>query len=147
MDDAGDILISLEERHTANVLAGRKSVELRRKLLNIGANTRVWIYSKLPRGQIQALAVVDEVVADEPNKLWKRFGTQSAISKSEFDTYFLNVNVGCAIIFQDVIPLAPILYLSSIRTKFADFHPPQFFMRLEKDRPELSFFKTALVTD
>ena len=146
MDNPGNILISLEERHTSNILAGNKSVELRRKPLNISSGTRVWIYSKLPRGQVQALAVVDEVVADSPEKIWSLYGARSAISKSEFNVYFAGAEIGYAIIFQEVRSLAPILSLSSIREKITHFHPPQFFKRLTNNGPELAFFQTALAT-
>lgn len=144
MDKPGDILISVEARHASNMLAGGKSVELRRKPLNIAQGTRVWVYSKLPRGQIDALAVVNEVVADTPNKIWNSYGAQSAISKSEFDAYFADARTGYAIIFREVKPLAPILSLSSIRDKISYFHPPQFFKRLSSESPELAFFHTAL---
>ncbi len=146
MNNPGDILISVEERHASNMLAGNKSVELRRKSLNISSGTRVWIYSKLPRGQVQALAVVDEIVADTPEKIWASYGTQSAISKSEFDSYFADAETGYAIVFQEVCPLKPILNLSSIREKISPFHPPQFFKRLTNGSPELAFFQTALAT-
>ncbi|MHA1598256.1 MAG: transcriptional regulator [Alphaproteobacteria bacterium] len=146
MNNPGDILISVEERHASNMLAGKKSVELRRKPLNISSGTRVWVYSKLPRGQVQALAFVDEVVAGTPEKIWNSHGAQSAITKSEFDAYFADAKTGYAIVFEEVRPLAPILSLSSIREKISHFHPPQFFKRLTCDGPELTFFQTALVT-
>ena len=144
MDNPDNILISVEERHTSNILSGNKSVELRRKPLNISSGTRMWIYSKLPRGQVQALAIVDEVVADSLEKIWCLYGAQSAISKSEFDAYFADAEIGYAIVFQEVRPLEPILSLSSIREKIAHFHPPQFFKRLANNSPELAFFQTAL---
>ncbi|MBT3357992.1 MAG: transcriptional regulator [Rhodospirillales bacterium] len=146
MDNPGDILISVEERHAWNMLAGNKSVELRRRQLNISTGTRVWVYSKLPRGQIQAVAIVDEVIADTPKDIWNRYGLRSAISKSEFDAYFAGTETGYAIVFQEVRPLAPILNLSSIRDNFSNFQPPQFFKRLTNGSPELTFFQTALAT-
>ena len=144
MNNPDDILISVKERHASNMLDVSKSVELRRKPLNISPGTRVWVYSKLPRGQIQALAVVDEVIADAPEEIWNSYGPQSAISKSEFDTYFAGAEIGYAIVFQEVRPLAPILKLSSIREKISHFHPPQFFKKLTDGSPELAFFQTAL---
>jgi predicted transcriptional regulator len=147
MDNPGDILISVENRHALSMLAGNKSVELRRKPLNISSGTRVWIYSKVPCGQIRALAVVDEVVADTPKNIWKLYGSQSAISKTEFNAYYDKSEIGYAMIFQKITPLAPILNLSSIREKISHFHPPQFFKRLTKGGPELAFFQTALTTN
>ena len=146
MNNPGDILISVEERHASSMLSGKKSVELRRKPLNILPGTRVWVYSKLPRGQVQVLAIVDEVVAGSPSKIWRSYGAQSAISKREFDDYFADAKTGYAIILQEVRPLAPILNLASIRKKISHFHPPQFFKRLTSGSPELAFFQTALAT-
>lgn len=146
MSNPTDILISVEERHASNMLAGKKSVELRRKPLRIPSGTRVWVYSKLPRGQIQALAIVDEVVSGTPDEIWNSYGAQSAISRNEFNAYFADAQIGCAIIFEEVKPLAPILSLSSIREKITHFQPPQFFKRLTCDGPELTFFQTALAS-
>lgn len=144
MSKPGDILISVNERHAVNMLTGKKTVELRRKQLNISQGTRVWIYSKLPKGQIQALAVVEDVVGDSPEKIWADFGAQSAISKKEFDGYFENAKIGYAVVLESVSPLAPILSLSSIRNELKYFHPPQFFKKLETNSPELAFFETAI---
>lgn len=144
MGKPNDILISVEERHASRMLSGEKSVELRRKPLNINAGTRVWVYSKLPRGQVQLLAIVEAVVADTPENVWDKFGTQSAISKREFDTYFANAGTAYAIIFEEVKALAPTLTLWAIRDKISHFHPPQFFKRLSHESPELTFFQTAL---
>lgn len=146
MNNSHNILISVEERHASNMLAGRKTVELRRKPLNIPSGTRVWVYSKLPRGEIQVLAIVEEVVSDAPNEIWKTYGAQSAISKKEFDAYFANTRAGYAIVFEEVKPLAPILSLASIREKISHFQPPQFFKRLSQSGPELAFFETALAS-
>lgn len=146
MDNSGDILISVEGRHVSNMLAGSKSVELRRKPLNISSGTRVWVYSKLPRGHVDALAIVDEVVADAPDNIWNLYSEQSAITKDEFDAYFMGSEIGYAIVFHEVKALAPILSLYSIREKISQFHPPQFFKRLAKGSPELAFFQTALAT-
>lgn len=140
-----DILISVDGRHASNMLSGEKSVELRRKPLNIPSGTRVWIYSKLPRGQIQALALVDEVVSGTPKEIWNLYGSQCAISEDEFHAYFENVKISYAIVFDEIKALAPVLSLASIREQVSHFQPPQFFKRLHADGPELAFFNTAVV--
>lgn len=146
MTSPGDILISVEERHVVNMLAGIKTVELRRKALNISCGTRVWIYCKLPHGQVRAIAIVDRIVSAAPEKIWINFGARSAISRREFRAYFANAKTGHAILIDEIRPLAPILNLASIREKISRFHPPQFFKRLDIDSPELKFFETALIS-
>jgi predicted transcriptional regulator len=144
MDSIRDILISVEERHASNLIAGIKTVELRRKKVNVSEGTRVWIYSKLPRGEIQAVGIVRKVIADTPPNIWRSCGRESAITKPEFDNYFAGNAAAYAIIFQEVKPLAPILDLVSIRNRIAHFQPPQFFKKLACDSPELALFETAL---
>ena len=147
MDSSGDILIFVEPRHATSMMSGLKSVELRRRSINITPGTRVWIYSKLPQGQIQVLATVDKVVEDKPINIWKTYGARSAISKNEFDDYFAGTESSCAILFREIIPLAPVLDLIAIRKKFSNFHPPQFFKRLSSGSPVLAYFQTALAVN
>ncbi|MBO6520170.1 MAG: hypothetical protein JJ900_04675 [Rhodospirillales bacterium] len=144
MSDEQNILISVEERHTLKMLAGAKTVELRRKPLNIDPGTRVWIYSKLPRGQIHAFATARDVVSGPPAEIWSHYGTMACVSKREFDTYFDDLQTGYAIILEDVAPLSPGLALATIRETVSRFQPPQFFKRLSNDGPELQLFQTAL---
>lgn len=139
-----DILISVEGRHASSMLNGRKTVELRRRAIQLETDSRVWIYSKVPRGYVEAVATVDKVVSEKPSKLWELYGHCSAISKIEFDAYFENSPVGFAIIFKDVKDLKPILSLVEIRNLLENFQPPQFFKRLNADSPELEFFRSAL---
>jgi predicted transcriptional regulator len=147
MNRAEDILISVEERYAVSMLSGEKSVELRRKPLNIQPGTRVWIYSKLPKGEVQALGVVSSIVAASPQEIWEKYGPKSAITHNEFSGYFAGAEVGYAIVFECIHALQPILSLSSIREKISHFHPPQFFKRLASTGPELAFFETAIAAE
>ncbi len=144
MDSPIDILISVEERHACNILAGNKTVELRRKKINVSSGTRMWIYSKLPCGQIQGIATVDKVITMAPKDIWRLFGARSAISKLEFEEYFANKDIGHAIVLNEVRALTPMLDLAEIRKRISHFQPPQFFKKLSQGSPELALFQTAL---
>ena len=133
-----DILISLHPEHSDNVLNGRKTVELRRRRLHVAPGTRVWIYTKQPRGQVDAYAIVEAVHDASPGELWTRFGRQVAISRSAFDDYLSGSDTGCAIVFASVWRLNRAIGLDEIRRKVARFHPPQFFKRLDADSAELA---------
>ena len=100
MDSSGDILISVEPRHATSMMSGLKSVELRRRSINITPGTRVWIYSKLPQGQIQVLATVDKVVEDKPINIWKTYGARSAISKTNSTTILRVQNLAVLFYFE-----------------------------------------------
>jgi predicted transcriptional regulator len=140
-----NILISVEARHAKNILEGRKTVELRRRRIPLSRGARVWIYSKVPRGQVEALGIVKKAVERRPDQIWREYGRASGLSMEEFYRYFDEVEVGHVIVFQEVRRLRPILRLNDLRQRVKGFHPPQFFKRLAADGPELSFFRSALI--
>jgi predicted transcriptional regulator len=82
-----NILISLESRHAENIFAGNKQVELRRRNMNVRPGTTIWIYVKLPIGSIIGRVRVGAVHASAPTTLWRRFGSVSGLSRSEFFGY------------------------------------------------------------
>lgn len=144
MADSADILISVHEAYAMSMLSGTKTAELRRKAINLSPKTCVWIYSKLPRGRVEAMAIVDRVVAASPYRLWRCYATRIAISRSDFDAYLDGVDLGYAILFKEVRRLKSALRLSDIKDHSSNFHPPQFFTRLAIDDPELALFRSAL---
>lgn len=138
-----DILISVDDRYARSMLAGSKTVELRRRILRIAPGTRVWVYAKVPRAHIELVAIASSVEVGPPIRLWQRYEAQIAVSHCEFADYFAGVAVGCAIVFSDIFPLQPSIKLSELRGISGTFHPPQFFKRLDKNTRELEFFAAA----
>lgn len=140
-----DILISVEPRHVRNFLQGKKTVELRRRRIPLARGNRVWMYSKLPAGQVEAFGIVAHVLARPPKEIWKDYGPDSGISSDEFDRYFRNLELGYVIVFQEIRRVKRTLSLSNLRRHLIGFHPPQFFKWLHADGPEIPFFRSALV--
>lgn len=130
MNEKPSILISLKPRHADDVLAGQKTVELRKRRPNIEAGTEMWIYATSPVAAIKGRAVVDRIESRSPTELWKQLGKLTGISKIEFDDYFMGRAVGHALILNDIVRLARPLSLETIRETVEGFHPPQFFLHL-----------------
>jgi predicted transcriptional regulator len=130
MERAEEILISVHHEHALSMMNGTKTVELRRRRLHITPGTRIWVYSKLPRGHVDLVATADTIVIGPPTTLWRQYRTKVGITLSEFRTYFHGVEVGCAIALREIIPLKSTVTLNSIRQVSQDFRPPQFFKRL-----------------
>jgi predicted transcriptional regulator len=133
-----DILISLHPQHSANILAGRKTVELRRRPVRVSAGTRIWMYAKHPKSCIEGLAVVDRVCEAPLDELWAEFGDQVGISKQDFDQYMKGMVIGCAIVLRSAEPLQRSIPLGEMRRRVKKFHPPQFFKRLAPACEELT---------
>jgi len=134
---AENILISVEHDYVLKMLGGLKTAELRRRPLRVQPGTRVWIYSKLPRGQVEVVATVDDVVAASPRKIWDLYHGRIAITSTEFRAYLQGVNVACAVLLRDITALQPALRLDTLRQTSRNFQPPQFFKRLIAHGPEL----------
>jgi len=142
-DEAADILISVEDRHVQNMLNGTKKVELRRRTVSVEEGSRVWIYSKIPAGQLTAYGIVQHVYTAAPSAIWEKYGAVSGISRLEFDEYFADRAYGCAIVFLSVDELDNKISLKAIRDTIGGFHPPQFFKYLSANSPELELFENC----
>jgi predicted transcriptional regulator len=123
------------------MLEGTKTIELRRRAVHVARGTRVWIYSKSPYAVVEALAIVDRVISAKPEKLWSEYKDRLGISKTDFESYFLDVSVGCALVLRDIQRLPCSVSLSEIRDCASSFQPPQFFLRLRSDHPALKVLR------
>lgn len=137
MGNGEHILISLASRHAENIFAGRKQVELRRRTMRVVPGTTVWIYVKLPIGSIIGRVKIGAVHASSPAALWRRFGSISCLSRSEFFDYFNGAVQGVALVLEDAERLHHSLSLEVLREITVGFQPPQFFARLSAQHPLL----------
>jgi predicted transcriptional regulator len=138
MSIGDQILISLEARHAENILLGRKLVEFRRRPMNVKPGATIWIYAKLPVGSIVGYATVAAVRVHALSTLWRKFGSLSGISRSEFFNYFDGISEGTALELTNCRRLFTSVTLKSLRRFNAGFHPPQFFTRLKHGAPLLA---------
>ena len=138
-----NILISVDYKYVVQMLGGKKTAELRRRRLRIHPGARIWIYSKLPRGHVELVAIADDVIAACPQKLRSLYRERIGITYSEFRTYLQGSDVGCVLLLRDIIPLQPTLTLDVVRSTSRNFQPPQFFKRLVPHCPELIKFAAS----
>ncbi len=143
MATKSDILISVEERHAKNLLSGTKKMELRRRKINVKCGDRVWIYSKVPKGTVEAIGHVSSVFSASPVAIWEKFSESVGLSEIEFFEYYADLDMGHAIIFSKVLPLKNCVDLKDIRRHYESFQPPQFFQRLNAASPVLQLFEAA----
>ncbi|MEX3895135.1 transcriptional regulator [Paraburkholderia sp. BR10954] len=137
MEHPEHVLISLEERHAENILAGTKHVELRRRAMNVKEGTVVWIYVKVPVGRVIGYARVSAAHSLAPSTLWRRFASVCGITRREFFQYFDGATKGFALGLQDPQRLTGSISLTELRQISAGFQPPQFFVRIAPGSPLL----------
>ena len=138
MTHSSHVLISLEERYAAAIFAGEKTVELRRRPMNVEPGSTVWIYSKVPVGSLVGSVRVSAVTESSPTALWNQFGAVSGLSRREFYEYFAGVRKGFALELERPCRLGAALPLQLLRELQQGFQPPQFFARLAAHHPFIS---------
>ena len=134
MIDHDEIMISLKPKHAAHIFDGKKTVELRKRRPNIRPGTRVWIYATAPIAAIKGYANLAQIETGSPPHIWRTLGSQTGISKSEFDAYFEACEVAHALMLTDIMEMKRALPLKRIRELVIDFQPPQFFCYLNGAR-------------
>ena len=137
--------MSLAPRHAANIFSGTKTIELRRRAMNVSIGTTVWIYVTLPIGSILGSAKIAAVHKLPPSTLWRKFGSVSGLSKAEFLNYLDGLDEGVVLSLNDVKMLDQPLSLVALRGIAEGFNPPQFFIRLKEEHPLFSTFVPSVV--
>ncbi|SPA48448.1 conserved protein of unknown function [Cupriavidus taiwanensis] len=125
------VLISLDERHANNILAGTKRVELRRRTMHVVSGTVVWLYVKQPVGSVVGRAVVAATHTLTPSQIWRRFGQCSGLKKAEFFDYVEGLETAFVLELKDVRRMQDPVPLDALRDASSRFHPPQFFTRID----------------
>jgi len=140
MTDTTHALISLEERFAEGILDGTKQVELRRRPMRLSVGATIWLYVKVPIGEVIGSVEVLSLQALAPSTLWRRYGDVSGLRRSEFFDYFADVERGFALVLSNPVRLTRPFPLERLRTLNGRFQPPQFFQHLASDGPLVSAF-------
>lgn len=128
-----DVLISLDNVHARSLLGGSKCVELRRRVPKLAPGTRVWLYAKMPVGQVLGYGVLDCVTVASPSALWELYDRCAGITHDTFNRYFAGKGLGAALSFGAIAPLHEPVSLDELRKIQPAFQPPQFYLRLTSD--------------
>lgn len=119
------ILVALHPRWAEAILSGAKTVEVRRRAMNVASGSLMVIYATGPVGQVIGLCRVDAVSRGPAEKLWERFGPRTALAHQDFLSYLAGSEATC-------------LELEEPRTcspRRLGFRPPQSWMRLSSENP------------
>lgn len=128
-----DVVLSIRPRYTSRILAGEKTVELRRRFpVSAPKGTIVYIYSTSPERAMVGLAEIASVQKLELEEIWRRYAGAAQIERAEFDSYFEGLDQGLALELESVRPFETPLSLFELRERFG-FEPPQSFLYAKKD--------------
>jgi predicted transcriptional regulator len=121
------LLISIRPKFAAKIFLGTKTVELRRVRPRVAAGDLALVYVSSPTKELQGAFEVAQVISASPTALWKKFGRQSGVARSEFRRYFAGKSVAHAIVIKRAWKLPIALPLPQLRRRRGGFRPPQSF--------------------
>lgn len=120
------LLLSIHPKHVDAILAGTKTMELRRRRPRVSSGDAL-IYATSPRMELVAMFRIGSVICTELDSLWRSVEGQAGISRREFDTYYAGLTQGVAIKIADVVHFPVPIPLATLRREWQGFHPPQGF--------------------
>ena len=133
------LLLSIHPRYVDLILAGDKTVELRRRRPRIKSGPAL-IYATAPRMELVAAFHIERVIVGPLGMLWKSVQDRVGVSRAEFNRYYQGLAAGVGIEIANVREFGP-YSLDELRTAWEGFHPPQGFRYV--DSASLARLKAA----
>lgn len=127
LDQDRMIVLSLKPRFAEAILAGTKTVELRRTTPKIEVPTRALLYASTPARALLGSCIITSVNSAPLSDLWREYGSRADLPYHEFERYFKGVEVGTALTLDAQQPLPRRVPLQDLRAKPRGFRPPQSF--------------------
>lgn len=124
------LLLSIRPRFAEQIFAGTKTVELRRVCPRVEAGDLVIVYSSGAEKALVGAFQIAGVVKSTPKVIWKRYGAETGLSKTELDSYYAGVDAGYAIEISQTWRLMVPVKLADLRRQPGGFLPPQGYRYL-----------------
>ena len=141
-----DVVLSIKPLYSEKILAGKKTVELRRRFpIAVPRGTLAYIYSTSPVKAMVGTALIRNVLKLPVEKIWTEFKDTAFIERPHFDEYFDGLDHGFALLFDGLKTFPRHLPLSELREKFG-FEPPQSFLYAKRDLRQAIQDEQAIVS-
>jgi predicted transcriptional regulator len=129
------LFVSIKPRFAEKILAGEKSVELRRvRPLVAAPGTLVVFYASSPTCEVVGTGRIEAI--DSPNAIWERHRSELGLPRSEYRSYLAGVRQAVGILLEDVRPLTCRVPLAALRQRLGGFEPPQSFRYIDANQAE-----------
>ena len=135
MTDRSALLLSVRPRFAQAILAGTKTVEIRRRPIRSGSGTPVVLYASTPTMAVVGTARLVDVEALTLHRAWRRYRHTLGVSWPEFTEYLDGVDVAYLLRLDDVKELERPILLHTLRAR-RPFQPPQSFRYINSGDPK-----------
>jgi predicted transcriptional regulator len=132
------LFVSIKPRFAEKILAGEKSVELRRVRPSVAApGTLVVFYASSPTCEVVGTGLIEAIDIDTPTAIWERHRGELGLPRSEYRSYFAGVRQAVGILLEDVRPVTRRVPLAALRQRLEGFEPPQSFRYIDARQAEV----------
>ena len=123
-----DLIMSVRPEHAERILAGRKTVEIRRMFSTARVPATCVLYASSPVQEIVGQVDVVRATKLNPSDAWIRFGDRIQCSWNELAEYASGTDEVRALELANPVPYTNTVALSAIRSWLADpIRPPQSY--------------------
>jgi predicted transcriptional regulator len=126
-EDRAAMLISIRPRHVADILAGRKTAEVRRNKPSSAPGSIVLIYATTPIQQVVATCVLDGVRTGGADRLWRAHGASACLTRQQMRDYLRGAAQPTVLLLSQISELVTPVPLERMRKVIPSFHPPQTY--------------------
>lgn len=130
------LLISVRPQYAEKILAGEKTVELRRRFPVTASGMNALLYSSSPVSAVVGAATIKRVTKIRVTQIWKNHGDEACISRKDFDEYFFDLDFGFVLSLRDVQPFGCHLTSSLLHDMYG-IVPPQSYRYLNGEYSRL----------
>ncbi|MFF3328751.1 ASCH domain-containing protein [Streptomyces sp. NPDC002888] len=120
------MLLSVHPRFATAILAGSKTVEVRRQRVAAPPGTPILLYATAPTMAVVGMARIAAVHVASPREVWSTHRAQTGITRREYDTYMTGATQASGLTLEDPISFDEPVTLSALRAA-GTFHPPQSY--------------------
>ena len=85
------VIFSLKPAWAEKILSGEKKVEFRKSVCTESVD-RILLYETSPVRKIMGEVCVDVIISGAPEEVWEKLGDKAAMTKREYDRYYLKRN-------------------------------------------------------
>jgi len=130
MPDSRTLLVSVKPVYAELILAGIKTVELRRVRPHVDVGADVLLYASSPAMAMVGTARVASVDVRDIDAIWTSYGPSTGIDRATYDEYYAGNDQAVAIALTNVRRLRRRVPLAELRQRIIGFNPPQSFRYL-----------------
>lgn len=134
MPEERALLLSVRPRFARAILAGTKTIEVRRRPVKARPGTRVIIYASNPTMAVVGTARLLDALTCEPEVAWAYHERALGLHRHEFDAYLAG-SKACLLLLDEVRSLDTPIGLDELRQS-GTFRPPQSYRYLSPSDPE-----------